>query len=169
MSDRLCIKNKNDQRRISPEDLMECCRGCGYGCNGGFLYQSWSYWKVTGIVTGEGYGDKNSCKPYAFPSCNHHSSGPRDDCSDHHYSTPSCKQECSNQDYTKDYQDDKIKSTKAYSVRGEKNMMNELVNHGPFEVALNVYSDFLVYKNGVYKHQHGRFLGGHAIRIIGYG
>lgn len=48
-------------------------------------------------------------------------------------------------------------------------MMNELVTHGPFEVALNVYSDFLVYKNGVYKHQHGRFLGGHAIRIIGYG
>lgn len=48
-------------------------------------------------------------------------------------------------------------------------MMNELVNHGPFEVALNVYSDFLVYKTGVYKHKHGQFLGGHAIRIIGYG
>lgn len=34
-------------------------------------------------------------------------------------------------------------------------MMNELVNNGPFEVALNVYSDFLVYKDGVYKHKHG--------------
>ena len=31
-------------------------------------------------------------------------------------------------------------------------MMNELVTQGPFEVAMTVYSDFLLYKDGVYKH-----------------
>ena len=101
MSDRICIKNQDDQRRVSPEDLLECCSACGFGCNGGYLYQSWSYWKGKGLVTGEVYGNETSCKPYAFPPCNHHSSGPRDDCSQHHYSTPSCKRECSNSKYEK--------------------------------------------------------------------
>ena len=32
-----------------------------------------------------------------------------------------------------------------------------------------VYEDFLLYKSGVYQHTTGNFLGGHAIRIFGYG
>lgn len=29
-------------------------------------------------------------------------------------------------------------------------MLKELVTNGPFEVAIEVYSDFLTYKSGVY-------------------
>ena len=29
-------------------------------------------------------------------------------------------------------------------------MMQELVEHGPFEIAIEVYEDFLTYKSGVY-------------------
>lgn len=48
-------------------------------------------------------------------------------------------------------------------------MMKELVENGPFEIAISVYEDFLTYKSGVYFQQTGSFLGGHAIRILGYG
>ena len=37
------------------------------------------------------------------------------------------------------------------------------------ETRFNVYSDFMSYKKGVYKHIGGRFEGGHAIKILGYG
>ena len=32
-----------------------------------------------------------------------------------------------------------------------------------------MYEDFLHYKSGVYIHKHGSGLGGHAIRILGWG
>jgi cathepsin B len=34
---------------------------------------------------------------------------------------------------------------------------------------MRVYEDFLLYKEGVYQHQEGEFLGMHAVRILGYG
>jgi len=35
--------------------------------------------------------------------------------------------------------------------------------------AFTVYEDFVTYKTGVYKHTTGKALGGHAVKIIGYG
>lgn len=170
MSDRLCIASgQKDQRRISTEELVECCYECGDGCNGGELYPSWSYWKESGIVTGDLYADTNSCKPYPFPPCNHHSTGPYDDCSKHDYSTPSCKRECSNKDYKKSFKNDKIFGASVYTLDDEETIMRDLVTNGPVEAAFDVYEDFPIYKSGVYRHTHGSMLGGHAIRIIGYG
>jgi len=37
------------------------------------------------------------------------------------------------------------------------------------EAAFTVYADFPQYKSGVYKHTTGSALGGHAIKILGYG
>lgn len=39
---------------------------------------------------------------------------------------------------------------------------------GPVVTTLSVYSDFISYGGGVYKHTTGDYLGGHAISIIGY-
>lgn len=47
--------------------------------------------------------------------------------------------------------------------------MTELASNGPVESAFSVYADFVHYKSGVYSHQTGSMLGGHAIKIIGYG
>merc|ERR1719238_618493 len=41
--------------------------------------------------------------------------------------------------------------------------------NGPLEVTMTVYSDFVHYKSGVYQHKTGQMLGGHAIKVIGYG
>ena len=170
MSDRVCIHSgQTDQRRVAAEDLLECCHICGMGCNGGFLYTTWLQWKLFGIVTGGLYQDTNWCKPYGFPPCNHHSDGPYQDCSTYHFDTPKCQKTCENASYSKSYDQDKIKADKVYSVSGEADLMKELVENGPVEGAFMVYEDFLLYKSGVYQHTTGNFLGGHAIRIFGYG
>jgi cathepsin B len=44
-----------------------------------------------------------------------------------------------------------------------------LVTKGPVTAAFTVYEDFVNYKSGVYKHVTGSALGGHAVKIIGYG
>ena len=43
------------------------------------------------------------------------------------------------------------------------------MKNGPVEGTLNVYEDFLNYKSGVYHHVTGMKLGGHAIKILGWG
>ena len=43
------------------------------------------------------------------------------------------------------------------------------MTHGPVEAAFTVYEDFLSYKTGVYHHTTGGALGGHAIKIVGWG
>jgi C1A family cysteine protease len=39
---------------------------------------------------------------------------------------------------------------------------------GPLVTTLEVYADFMAYGGGVYKHETGEMLGGHAVSIIGY-
>lgn len=45
----------------------------------------------------------------------------------------------------------------------------EIMTNGPVEGAFSVYEDFLSYKSGVYTHTSGQLLGGHAIKILGWG
>jgi len=171
MSDRVCVASgQKDQRRISSEDILECCMICGMGCNGGFLYPTWLNWKKFGYVTGSLYENKDWCKPYKFPPCNHHSEGPYEDCSKYHFKTPKCEKSCPNADYKKAYKDDKIYGKEVFNVKGgEEAIQKEIMTNGPVEAAFMVYEDFLAYKSGIYQHQEGSFLGGHAIKIIGWG
>lgn len=37
------------------------------------------------------------------------------------------------------------------------------------ETGFNVYSDFYSYSSGIYTHVSGSFVGGHAVKIIGWG
>ena len=43
------------------------------------------------------------------------------------------------------------------------------MTNGPVEAAFTVFEDFPNYKTGVYQHVTGGALGGHAIRILGWG
>merc|ERR1712048_380014 len=40
---------------------------------------------------------------------------------------------------------------------------------GAVEVGFYVYEDFMNYKSGIYKHEEGQVLGGHAVKIVGWG
>jgi len=48
-------------------------------------------------------------------------------------------------------------------------IQTEIMTNGPVEADFTVYSDFVNYKSGVYKHTAGTELGGHAVRLLGWG
>jgi len=48
-------------------------------------------------------------------------------------------------------------------------MQQEIMTFGPIVASFVVYEDFPSYKSGVYKHVTGAELGGHSIKIMGWG
>lgn len=169
ISDRICIHtNGKVQVNISAEDLVACCGGCGYGCRGGYPPAAWDYYKKDGIVTGGLYGTDDGCQPYVFPPCEHHTKGPRPPCKKIQ-PTPRCMRAC-RKGYGKGYSEDKHFAKEVYSIgKDEKQIRTEILKNGPVEANFLVFSDFPSYKSGVYKRISSVMLGGHAIRIIGWG
>jgi len=170
MSDRICIHSKGEQHvHVSAENLLSCCYRCGFGCNGGFPGAAWSYWTRKGLVSGGQYGTKDGCQPYEIEPCEHHVNGTRLPCSEGG-TTPKCHRKCDNPDYTVPYNKDKTYGRKSYSIeKNVKQIQMELMNNGPAEAAFTVFADFPNYKSGVYQHVSGAPLGGHAIRLLGWG
>ncbi|CAO1420120.1 unnamed protein product [Diamesa tonsa] len=171
MSDRVCIhSNASIHFRFSSEHLVSCCHTCGFGCNGGFPGAAWSYWVRKGLVSGGSYGSKMGCQPYDIEPCEHHVNGTRKSCDGAEGKTPKCQSKCTNPNYTVDFKSDKHFGKSSYSVnRNPKQIQLELFKNGPAEAAFTVYEDLLQYQSGVYQHVTGKALGGHAIRILGWG
>nr|CAH7726466.1 unnamed protein product [Callosobruchus chinensis] len=170
MSDRVCIhSDQKNQLRISAADLLECCRACGFGCGGGYTDAAFDYWKYNGIVSGGEYNSTEGCKPYPLPRCDHHIDGSSNPCKAI-YDTPQCKREC-DKDSDLKYNEDKHNGRKAYKVSGdERQIQLELIKNGPVVASFFVHADFVNYKSGVYMSDGvSKTLGGHAVRIIGYG
>lgn len=169
MSDRICIASSGKVNvHISSEDLLSCCSSCGMGCDGGFPPAAWEYFVHTGLVSGGQYGTNEGCRPYSIKPCEHHVNGSRMPCSGEG-PTPKCTRRCE-QGYSKDYTADKHYGSKSYSVRSAvSQIQTEIMTHGPVEAAFTVYADFPSYKSGVYQHEAGAELGGHAIKILGWG
>ena len=168
MSDRICIKSGQTlQTRVSAQNLLACCSNCGFGCDGGMPSYAWKYWINNGITTGGLYGDTELCQPYFLPPCDHHVEGSHGACPAT-VDTPKCEKDCSDGN-KKDYKSELTYGDSAYSVSGEENMMQEIYENGSVEGSFLVYEDFVTYKSGVYQHVTGEYLGGHAIKIIGWG
>jgi len=123
------------------------------GCNGGFPTGAWHFFKRHGLTTEDKY-------PYAFPPCEHHTNGTHYKPCGKSQPTPSCHRE---QEKKPRYHGKSV-----YSVRPDK-IRHEIFKHGPVEAAFTVFADFLTYKSGVYEHKAGEQLGGHAIKIMGWG
>ena len=72
--------------------------------------------------------------------------------------------------YNKTYTADKHHGLRAYGVaRSVKQIQTEIYKNGPVEADFTVYSDFPNYKSGVYQRHSDEPLGGHAVRILGWG
>jgi len=169
MTDRICIYSNGEYHfHISAEDLATCCSSCGFGCNGGYPEAAWQYFKSEGIVTGGPYNSNQGCQPYQIPACDHHVPGSKNPCKGD-LPTPRCSHSC-RQGYNVSYADDKHYGSSAYSVSSEvSEIAHEIMTNGPVEAAFTVYADFPNYKSGVYQHVSGGALGGHAIKILGWG
>ncbi|XP_067274399.1 cathepsin Bb [Pseudorasbora parva] len=169
ISDRICIHSKgNVTVEISAEDLLSCCDQCGFGCSGGYPAEAWAFWTKSGLVTGGLYGSNEGCRPYSIAPCEHHVNGSRPPCSGEQQ-TLQCVAACIPQ-YSAPYRQDKHFGYKAYNLPSDQQqIMTELYNNGPVEAAFTVYEDFLLYKTGVYQHVTGSVLGGHAVKVLGWG
>lgn len=177
LSDRICIKTYYQrapyQRSYSYQDLIECCpyeycgTGLGMGCQGGYVEGAFEYARVSGLVTGEAKGNTTTCKPFFMNAMDFNSVSPQ------------CTNACTDPiKYPITYENDKKKilGYKIYSsfylgsiekvVLGVKDV---ITRRGTVVGTLDVYTDFYTYSSGVYSHQQGDYLGGHAVRVIGWG
>jgi cathepsin B len=166
MSDRNCIHGITEH--VSAEDLVSCCSECGFGCDGGFPGSAWDYWVSDGLVSGGNYNSNQGCRPYSIAACEHHVNGSLPPCGPEQ-STPSCDATCE-KSFNDTYKHDKHFGSKSYSISSDPaQIQTEILTNGPVEAAFTVYADFPSYKSGVYKHVSGSELGGHAVKILGWG
>jgi len=169
MTDRACIASGSAGVRYSTEDVLSCCHTCGFGCGGGYPAMAMKFWKSNGVVTGGAYDSSEGCKSYSIPPCQHHVDGPRPDCSTMDFPTPKCEETC-DAGFEGLYASDKNFATESYSLpNDEEQIMADIMENGSVEAAFDVYEDFYAYQSGVYQHTTGPYLGGHAIKIMGWG
>merc|ERR1712093_308559 len=171
MTDRTCIASKGQTKpHLAAEDVLSCCGfSCGDGCNGGYPEAAWHYWVRDGVVTGGQYNTSEGCYPYQLAPCEHHVKGKLQPCGSIE-PTPKCAHHCTNANYHTAWAADKHKGAKAYSISSSvEDIQTEIMTKGPVEAAFTVYADFLAYRSGVYRHTSGSALGGHAIKILGWG
>lgn len=178
-NDRYCIKTGDNTKLFAPEDTVSCCTGLqcsmSMGCNGGQPSGAWNWFVKTGVVTGGDYADMGkgtSCRPYSLTSCAHHVAPPPgmvacDTLPE--YKTPKCTSTCDESGYGTAFSKDKHFASSSYGVKGEAAMQQELMTKGTLSVAFTVYEDFEAYTGGVYKHVTGKSLGGHAVKMVGWG
>jgi len=174
-NDRLCIATGSTTKLSTTDTTANCgfLQCFSMGCNGGQPGMAWDWFKNKGVVTGGDYEDIGSgttCAPYPFLSCAHHvpATDEHPACPDAEFSTPTLK-ECSESAYGTSYANDKVKAASSYSLSGIENIQKDIMTYGSATAAFTVYSDFPTYKSGVYRHASGTMLGGHAIKMLGWG
>lgn len=165
ISDRYCIR-KGLNRSFSSQDAMDCCTNCTNpavvprtACSGGIMPIAFQFAKWTGVSTGEDFGDVAGCKPYFLAP----SVVPKSPAS-------VCTATCSNLKFlTTPVASTRQKIDDFKMGTGADAIIAALNNGGSVVVQMTVYSDFYLYKSGIYKHTTGGAVGGHGVRVIGYG
>jgi len=160
ISDRTCLQGSSGTfLQLAALDLVTCDQGDS-GCQGGDPGSAWQYAQTDGLVT-------EACLPYLtseggpIPTC-----PPASQPCLNFVNTPSCKPKCANK---VPFSGDKHFVSSVYQVNSVSSIMTEITTNGPVEAAFTVYEDFLAYKTGVYIHKTGQAVGGHAIKMIGFG
>ncbi len=120
---------------------MVSCDFENYACDGGFLAPSLEFLTTEGVVS-------DTCVPYKDKS-------------------GKCTHKCQNKD--EEYKKYYCKPGTMKILTDPETIQEELMNHGPMMVGLSVFEDFLSYEKGVYEYTAGQMIGGHAIKLLGWG
>lgn len=169
-TDRICIESKGKKQvHLSAEDVLECCKDCGFQCQGGYSAMAWEYLRRTGVVTGGQYNSTEWCKSYPFPPCSHGIEGQYPQCSTKPPVVPKCELTCQ-EGYPIEYEKDRYKFSNVYQLENNvEQIKNEIMENGPVDASFQVYEDFMTYKSGIYHHVEGKFMNLHTVKIIGWG
>merc|ERR1712217_559852 len=159
------------------------------GCSGGQITSPWSYLKKGGFFGGKGavsggqyqgsgpFG-KGFCSDFSMPHCHHH--GPQGDDPYPAEGAKGCPSQTSPAKYSQcdasataphnDFAKDKYSySGNTVTANGEAGIQRAVMAGGPMEVAFSVYADFENYASGIYHHVTGGQVGGHAVKVVGWG
>jgi len=146
LSDRFCIlSNEQIKVELSPQDMVSCNTE-NNACRGGKQDVAWEFLEQTGVVT-------EDCFSY-----------------DSTYDKqPECpiKKRCLNSQIP--YFKYKAEKGKSGHLKCPHEIQTAIMNNGPLTTGMLMAEDFMHYKSGVYKYDHGELLGGHAVKIVGWG
>ncbi|XP_050531273.1 cathepsin B-like isoform X2 [Daktulosphaira vitifoliae] len=167
-ADRMCIATKGKfNHLLSAEELAFCCVKCGDGCNGGIPSKSWEYFSTHGVVTGGDYDTKEGCQPYKVAPCKIDEKG-YNPCNDKpRERNHKCIKQCYG-NTTLDYKKDHVYTKNFYYLSPEI-IQKDIMVHGPIEATFLVFDDFFNYKSGVYVRSSTSLMGGHGVKLIGWG
>ena len=190
-SDRACIATNGTI--ALPFSAQDTCfnAGGGDGCSGGGIDGPWEWFAKTGVVTGtqqlvdaaptpsDPFYGAALCSAFALPHCHHH--GPTGADVYPAEGAPGCPQGVTPAGPTAcdagakaphaDYAVDKysfVGKVEAYP-NDVATVQAAIMAGGPVETAFTVYADFEDYAGGVYFHTNETVIGGHAVRIVGWG
>jgi len=146
----------------------EACRASAPAQGPGGQYQN----------SGPFASDGPFCSQFSLPHCHHH--GPQGKDPYPAEGAPGCPSESSPRGPKKcdsdavsahaDFKDDKYSfSGMVQSASGPAKIKQMIMEGGPVETAFTVYSDFENYAGGIYQHTTGQPVGGHAVKIVGWG
>ncbi|KAK7605423.1 hypothetical protein V9T40_007281 [Parthenolecanium corni] len=171
-SDRYCIKTEgNFTTPFSHQHLLGCThRSCN--CNGGYMMTVFNKLLTDGTVTGGEYESDQGCQQYSIRPC-----GPfihNMPCERRTARTPLCKQKRCNNDWYEHKEEPKTYKISSHTwtsaYYNDYEVRKQIYNHGPVVAIFWVYADFMLYKSGIYERRAGyRPLGGHAVKIVGWG
>jgi cathepsin B len=143
LEDRICIHSNGSFQADLSEQHLVACDWVGMGCQGGWPLSAFGYMAIFGLPTEE-------CQPYHAGE-----SGSAWGCSS------TC--EDSNTEFKK------YRCKTPWLNFSNSGIKNEIKARGPVEGTMMVYEDFINYHGGIYKHVTGSLLGGHAIKMLGWG
>jgi cathepsin B len=147
LGDRFCVgSNGTTSVLLSPQDLVSCDT-TDDGCNGGQLSNAWHWMESQGVVT-------DACMPYTSGGGN----------------SGTCPSKCANGSPFVFYKaKDAAHVGSLFPWKNCEEIQAELMTNGPVQAAFTVYQDFMSYTSGVYVHTSGSELGGHAVKLVGWG
>lgn len=142
LTDNLCILGVTSAV-LSPQDLISCDK-TDHACQGGTLPSAWDYIKSNGLIEDSDFSYQSgdgSCNNTCVPSCPHGfpASGAH-----------KCPVDPS-------------------FLQNDAELQGAVMLGGAAEVGFFVMEDFMNYKSGIFKSKGGFQLGGHAVKIVGWG
>merc|ERR1719197_1292808 len=178
-SDRLCVATDGKaQVPLSAESLCFCASEDG--CDGGDILTPWQFIKDEGLPTGGQYKGSGPfgaglCADFTLPHCHHH--GPQGSDPYPAEGAPGCPSEsspagpkaCDSGSKLTFAQDKYSYNGQTVTANGAAEIQKAIMAGGPMEVAFTVYSDFENYVSGIYHHVSGGQVGGHAVKVVGWG
>lgn len=186
-ADKAANKDTYNLKRISYQNIIECCAECykGYenGCYGGNFVKAMNFLRDTGSVTGTGHPESypklalSLCKNYKLKVC-YQNPALKKPCTEDNFSYTNavgiCNKKCDNVQQNYDTDINKITSVveveKGQSTTFAAAMEAQLTNNNILITEITIFEDIYSYqKDQVYVHLYGRSIGTLTVAILGYG